>query len=340
MPLLSQAATATVIIPTFTLGRWGMLGDAVASVEAQTVSPIELIICIDHNQELLERCTERWGKHVSAAGFPVHVVANKFEQDDAGARAHVKAHGSRRRFGAGWARNSGAQDARGDILVFMDDDAAAEADWLARLLAPYQDPWTIAVGGAPLPAFETERPPWFPVNFDWVFGCSYEGLPKELAQVSHLIGANMSVRREVFEGIGGFHSIDFDDLDLCMRIAAYRPGYHLLYEPRAVVHHYVPAERVTWHYFWRRCFFVNCEKVAAFADMGKAANLRAERQFVSRAITLQAFAEITDALSGRGSALLRLGAIAIGVAMAGAGHVVGRIRLLWARVALGRPIRV
>jgi glucosyl-dolichyl phosphate glucuronosyltransferase len=335
MPPPSPAATATVIIPAYTLNRWGLLSDAVASVEAQTRPPIELILCIDHNRELLERCEERWGKNVSAAGFPIHVVPNRFEQDEEGAGAHVKAHGSKRRFGAGWARNSGAEIACGDVLVFLDDDAAAAPDWLEHLLAPYDDSRTVAVGGAPLPAYETDRPPWFPANFDWVFGCAYEGMPKELAPVGHLIGANMSVRRGVFEEIGGFHSIDFDDLDLCMRVAAQRPGQHLLYEPRAIVHHYVPAQRVAWRYFWRRCFFVNREKVEAFADMGEAANIRAEREFVRRAISTQLAADINDVLRGHWVGLSRIGAMIVGVVMAGTGHLVGRGQLFLQR-RLGR----
>jgi cellulose synthase/poly-beta-1,6-N-acetylglucosamine synthase-like glycosyltransferase len=328
----TTVASATVIIPAYTLDRWELLSNAVASVEAQTRLPVEIILCIDHNSELLERCMERWGKEVSTAGFPIHVVPNRFEQDEEDAGAHVKAHGSKRRFGAGWARNSGAEQAVGDILVFLDDDAAADPDWLEHLLAPYEDPGTVAVGGAPRPNYETQRPAWFPANFDWVFGCAYEGMPKELAPLGHLIGANMSVRRSAFEEIGGFHSIDFDDLDLCMRVATQRPGQKVLYEPRAVVHHFVPAERVEWRYFWRRCFFVNREKVYAFADMGGAANIRAEREFVRRAMTKQVSREVADVLRGKWIGLLRLGAMQVGVIMAAAGHVVGRAQLaLWNR---------
>ncbi len=237
-----SAPTASVIIPAFTLDRWELLADAVASVELQTRPPVELVLCIDRNAELLARCEERWATHVTPAGFPIVVVANRFDQDEGGASAHARAHGVRRRFGAGWARNSGAEVARGDVLVFLDDDAAAAPDWLEHLLAPYADPAVVAVGGAPLPAYETGRPRWFPDNFDWVFGCAYEGLPTELAPLGHLIGANMSVRRWAFEEIGGFHSIDFDDLDLCMRLGSLHPPSSVLFEPGAIVRHHVPAE--------------------------------------------------------------------------------------------------
>jgi GT2 family glycosyltransferase len=327
MPSSTSLVSATVIVPAYTLDRWDLLCKAVASVQAQTRPPLELILCIDHNDALFERCVEQWGRPVSPLGLPIHVVANRFEQDDTGTGVHVKAHGSRRRFGAGWARNTGAEKALGDVLVFLDDDAAADPDWLEFLLAPYEEPATVAVGGAPLPAYETSRPPWFPSNFDWVFGCAYEGMPKQLGPLAHLIGANMSVRRDAFEKIGGFHSIDFDDLDLCMRVAAHNPEQSILYEPKAIVHHFVPAQRVTWHYFWRRCFFVNREKVEAFAGMGDAANLRAETEFVRRAVTAQALNALRDVARGRWIGLSRLGAMSVGLFMAGTGHVWGRAQL-------------
>ena len=170
-------------------------------------------------------------------------------------------------------------------------------------------------------------PSGFRTNFDWVFGCAYDGMPTALAPLGHLIGANMSVRRTLFREIGGFHSIDFDDLDLCMRVAAHYPDRPILYEPHAIVHHYVPAERVSWKYFWRRCFFVNLEKVEAFAEMGEAANIRAEREFALRAMTKQVSSELGNVFRGRWIGLLRLTAMMVGLAMAGAGHSVGLCRL-------------
>jgi GT2 family glycosyltransferase len=331
MPPSCPPVTATVIIPAYSLDRWDQLSAAVDSVLAQTCPPVALVLCIDHNTQLLERCKQRWERPGTASDFPIVVVPNRFSQAESGSAAHVRAHGSKRRFGAGWARNTGAELATGDILVFLDDDASADPDWLEQLLAPYTEATTVAVGGAPLPVYATRRPSWFPRNFDWVFGCAYDGMPTALAPLRHLIGANMSVRREVFEEVGGFHSIDFDDLDLCMRVAAQRPTQRILFEPRAIVHHHVPAERVTWSYFWRRCFFVNREKVETFDEMEMAANLHAELDFVARAIRTQTLREIGKLRRGDRAALARLGAMYVGLAMSGIGHVVGRARLLTAR---------
>ena len=45
-----------------------------------------------------------------------------------------------------------------------------------------------------------------PSEFDWVVGCTYEGHRSSLGPVRNLIGANMSMRRRVFDSVGGFRS--------------------------------------------------------------------------------------------------------------------------------------
>ena len=109
--------------------------------------------------------------------------------------------------------------------------------------------------------------------------------------------------------------------------AAEFPDKRVLYEPRAIVHHYVPSERVTWKYFWRRCFYVNREKVEAFSAMGHAANIRAEREFVGRAVTTQVKINLRQVVAGRLVGLTRLGAMTVGLLMAGSGHATGRAQL-------------
>src|SRR5664280_1772613 len=170
--------SASVIIPAYSVARWNQLIRAVDSVLAQESPAAELILCIDHNAQLLEMCHERWTG--ATQSIPIRIIANRFSQDHLDAGVHQRAHGSKRRFGAGWARNTGAEIARGDVLVFLDDDAWAEPNWLSRLLKPFRESRTVAVGGAPVPEYETVRPTWFPPNFDWVFGCVYAGMPTEL----------------------------------------------------------------------------------------------------------------------------------------------------------------
>lgn len=306
-----KPATVSVIICAYTEDRWSLLEDCVTSVEKQTAPPIEIILCIDHNEELLHQSEQQfvWGR--PAKSIPLTVVANKYE-------GHL-----------GSARNTGAEIASGEVLAFIDDDAAAAADWLEQLIAPYSDPCVAAVGGAPLPVFEEQRPRWFPREFDWVFGCTYDGLPPARAQLAHLIGANMSVRRSALQEIGGFHSDNHDDMDMCLRLAFAK--HNILYEPLAIVSHFVPSERTTWHYFWRRCYFVNLGKVKAFTSMQDAAHLGAELAFVRRIMMRSAPAGFHQAFRGDLYGLARVGAMITGIVLAGLGHLSGRFWMRWVR---------
>jgi len=303
---MNRKLTISVIICAYTEDRWGLMLESVASVREQTLQPCEIIVCIDHNETLFQRCATYWADFAASAP-PIRVVQNKYD-------GHL-----------GSARNTAAEIATGEILAFLDDDAVADNDWLAILTDPYQDERIGAVGGRPIPVFEASRPSWFPVQFDWVFGCAYDGLPTRRGALAHLIGANMSVRRTLLEWVGGFHSDNHDDMDMCHRVARIMGSEAVIYEPAATVRHFVSASRLTWAYFWRRCFFVNKGKVATFAQMGDAATLGAETRFVWYALTTGVLREISQAAKGDTHGLARSAAIIAGVGLAAAGHVAGRI---------------
>ncbi|MDQ1383126.1 MAG: glucosyl-dolichyl phosphate glucuronosyltransferase, partial [Actinomycetota bacterium] len=163
-----------------------MLIKAVDSVRRQTVAPDEIVISVDNNNELLGLACARWK---DAAEPPVRALANPFADHLHGCHADVKAHRVTRRFGGGSARNAAVEAITSEVVAFLDDDAWAESDWLEQLLRVYEHFGVVAVGGAPLPAYETDRPVWYPSAFDWVFGCAYEGLPPSTGPLRHLIGA-------------------------------------------------------------------------------------------------------------------------------------------------------
>ena len=140
------------------------------------------------------------------------------------------------------------------------------------------------------------------------------------------IGLNVSARREALAEIGGFHSDNHDDMDMCYRLKHLRPLDRIVYEPGARVHHFVPSVRTTWGYFWRRCFFVNRGKVEAFRHMDGAGDRGADVGFVARALSRGVSRGVRDAAKGDSWGLVRAASIIAGVVLAGSGHVAGTWR--------------
>ena len=299
-----SAADVTVVIPAYSMDRWSLTCAAVESVLDQTLLPREIIVCVDHNPELAHRFTERWHDRLGRTPS-IRVVESLYD-------GHQSA-----------SRTTGAELATTETLAFLDDDAAADADWLERLLGPLRDPSVIAVGGAPLPVYSTPRPPWFPFEFDWVFGCAYSGLPTTTAPILRLIGTTFAARRKDILAVGGFHFDVFEDMDMSHRLKELSPQSRLIYEPRAIVRHYVPEDRLTWNYFWRRCFWVNRGKVAVMRGLGGAANLRADRSFALKSLSVGVARELREFLNGDIGGLQRALAIFVGLSLATAAYVAG-----------------
>jgi hypothetical protein len=308
-----RVVDATVVTAAYTLDRWSLTIAAIESVFSGSVLPQAIIVPVDHNPELLQKL-RRWA--ASRGGDPsvrLEVVESRYA-------GHL-----------GASATTAVQLASTEYIVFLDDDAAADPEWLARMIAAFDDPTVVAVGGAPLPRYGSARPRWFPEEFNWVFGCAYAGLPREGAPILHMIGTTMAARRDDILAIGGIHSNDHGDMELSHRLMERYPGRVLLYEPRAVVRHYVHPDRLTWSYFWRRCFAVNRSKVAAMRGMGAAAHLRAERRFAARALTNGIRQGFADVLRGDPHGFTRALAIEGGIVLAGLGYVAGTVEWMLGR---------
>jgi len=236
---------------------------------------------------------------------------------------------NRGRRGLSGARNAGVAAADAEIVAFLDDDAEAAPDWLARLLALYDDPRVLGAGGTIEPAWDARRPGWFPEEFDWVVGCSYRGLPQSRTPVRNMIGANMSFRRAVLDEVGGFRDgigrvgrkpVGCEETELCLRVLRRHPDGVLLHEPLARVAHRVPADRASWSYFWRRCWSEGLSKAVVSRAHGSGPALSSERAYATRVLPAAFGRSLADA------APARAGAISAGLLVTSAGYVTGTVR--------------
>jgi len=310
----------SVVVSTYDRRRWDDLVACLTSLREQTCPPGEVIVVVDHNPDLLATAGE---------AFPwARVVENERERGLAGAR------------------NTGVGLAAGSVVAFIDDDARADRRWLEQLAACFADPNAVGAGGALMPLWANGVPRWLPAEFYWVIGCSYTGLPEQLAPVRNPIGANMAVRTEILRAVGGFREGDEgdrprelrsrgvvraggnvpDDTDLAIRVRQRWPEAVWLYEPKAKVQHSVTRERASLGYFLRRSFEEGVGKSSLSRLVGASAGLASERRHATVVLPRGVARELRRCLGGDGYAALRALAIIIGTIVAAAGFLATTLR--------------
>jgi GT2 family glycosyltransferase len=133
------------------------------------------------------------------------------------------------------ARNIGWQAAQGEIVAYLDDDAAPDADWLTYLASVFMRGDFVAAGG-PNIAFPEDG---------LIAECvdHSPGNPTQVlitdAEAEHLPGCNMAFRKSSIAAVGGFDTqfrIAGDDVDLCWRLQ--ERGWKLGFHPAAMVWHH------------------------------------------------------------------------------------------------------
>ena len=297
-----------MVICAYTMSRWTELVQAVTSVESQTRHPDQTIVVIDHNPALLERACETF--------TDATVIPNPSDR------------------GLSGARNAGVAAAHGEIVAFLDDDARADRQWLAQLLSAYRDPNVVGTGGIVEPRWSCGRPArWLPREFYWTIGCSYTGLPTEVAAIRNPIGASMSFRREAIvqaagfrEGVGRVGAIPLgcEETELAVRIAGASPTAKIMHMPAARVHHLVTPERARWRYFTRRCWDEGRSKAAVVHHVGARAGLASERSYVLRTLPRGVRRELGLVVRGHLWGAVRATTIVAGLSATVAGYLYGK----------------
>jgi glycosyltransferase involved in cell wall biosynthesis len=168
------------------------------------------------------------------------------------------------RLGLHNARHAGARAASGDVLVFTDDDAVFDSEWLAAYSRCFdREPQMAAAGGRVVPEWDAPPPAWlcvamaadptmFPalslLDLSPEFRLTHDGI---------FFGVNMAIRRDPLFSTGGFNPEIFGnrwlgDGETGLNRKLWARRELIGYVPDAVVYHRVTAERMTVDYLRRR----------------------------------------------------------------------------------------
>ena len=234
---------------------------------------------------------------------------------------------------------AGIRIATGDVLALTDDDVLVDDTWLATVRQIFSDPSMALVGGRVDPLWERPAPSWLRIDEDaegrYGSMCSplallHYGQAQELGDRT-AVGANMAVRRDVLEALGGMR-VDLgrrrgtllcgEDHDLCQRAVA--AGLRCEYRPELRVQHWVPAERTRLRYF-ARWFFWSGITHALLEKPSRAdrSNPAAHRHFVKQLI-LSSLRSVIRLIAGRRREAIEQ---AMEAAFA-AGYLMQRLKLL------------
>ena len=161
------------------------------------------------------------------------------------------------------ARNYGIEEAKGEVIVFLDDDAVADPQWLEAHWQAYQeDPNVVAVGGRIFLDWQSIRPVWLSSSLDNRLGKFDLGrCMRQMTDNEYPFGGNMSFPRQLLKGIGGFSRflgmkgkllLGNEEKDLFIRIRKTNPIGKIFYSPQALIYHAVLDEKLNKSYFIQR----------------------------------------------------------------------------------------
>lgn len=313
--MIKKQLDASVIICAYTEKRWDDLIAAIMSVQQQNIPAREIIVVVDHNPPLLARLQDY---------FPEIIVIENSEPQ-----------------GLSGARNSGIAIARSSLIAFLDDDATAEPDWLARLCDCCEDPQVMGTGGTVEPYWLSKQPAWFPEEFYWTLGCTYQPRPEHPVAVRNPFGGCTCYRRELFEVVGGFRTgigrdssslpMGGEETELCIRAHQHWPEKIFLYDPDAVIHHRIPAARATWRYFRSRCYAEGLSKAVVAQYVGAKDGLASERSYILSNLVQGVRHGVADVLFRHDWAgIARAGTIVAGLTFTLTGYLAGSLKRLCA----------
>lgn len=296
-----------VVVCAYTEQRWGDILAAYVSLMSQTVTVAEVVLVVDHNPSLMARLKE--------ALPDARVIANKGTQ------------------GLSGARNTRIAATKADVVMFLDDDARAQDDWVALMVSPFESDEVVGVAGRAIPLWAPPgRPAWFPEFFFRVVGCSYEGLPTERTDNRNPLGCAMAFRRTSLELVGGFSEtvgrvgetpVGWEETKLAISVRQAQPSARVVLEPRALVHHRVAAPRLRVSYFLNRCFWEGVSKAIVAKGVGFGDALSSERGYAVRVLPRAFSRGVRDVLGGKPSGILRSAAIVAGLLVTSLGYAGG-----------------
>lgn len=245
-------AARKVTRPTPPLPEPGPL--TVASADQPRAS---IVIPVYNNSRLTFACLASIAKHAGDVPFEVIVVDDASSDDTQAVLAGVEGvRVLRNDTNVGFIDtcNRGATEARGEYLVFLNNDTTVTEGWLTALLDTFDRVSDAGLVGArliyPDGRLQEAGGIVFSDGSGWNYGRGDDPDRPEycfLREADYCSGACIAIRRELFAELDGFDTryrpAYYEDTDLAFRVRG--KGHRVLYQPECVVIHHEGASSGT-----------------------------------------------------------------------------------------------
>ena len=145
---------------------------------------------------------------------------------------------SQQNAGPAVARNAGAKQAQGEIVVFTDADCVPSKNWLKKMVAPFSDPMVVGVQGA----YKTRQKEIIARFTQVEVEYRYKRL-KNSKKIDWIGSYSAAYRRDIFLEETGFLSsfptASGEDPELSYRLAEKK--YKLVFKEDATIYHFHPV---------------------------------------------------------------------------------------------------
>ncbi len=209
-----------------------------------------IIIPVFNKVELTQQCLTHLADVTNGCSYEVIVVDNASTDDTKAFLSKlggdIQIISNPENYGFAKACNQGAAAANGRFLVFLSNDTIPKPGWLRALLNEVEGHQDVAIVGSKL-LYPDDTIQHAGVVISRLFRTPYHlfvGVPENLPAVNTrkefqaVTAACMLVRKEIFDGVGGFDEgfvNGFEDVDLCLKIR--QMGKKIIYQPQSCLYH-------------------------------------------------------------------------------------------------------
>lgn len=263
-------------------GRGFGLNDFLLLAENQTPLPsqtvkVSIIIPVFNKAEFTFQCLRSLLREIDLTQNEIIVVNNASSDETARLldllRNHLCVIHNGENKGFVEACNQGAAIARGEFLVFLNNDTVVESQWLKAMVETIENDKTVGAVGSKLVYPDGRLQEAGCIIWQDGYGHAYgwgqnpqDARFNFAREVDYCSGASLLIKKELFEQIGGFDMryapAYYEDTDLCMSVRA--AGYKVVYQPASRLMHFesVTAGKDKQTGF-RRFLEINREKFVA-----------------------------------------------------------------------------